>query len=287
MPARAMGSATLSFGLVSIPIKLFSAHAESGRVSMHWLHEPCGSRLKQQYVCPEHSNKQVPKDEMIKGYEFAKGQYVRFRPDELKALEEKPTQTVEIVEFLPVDKVDLAYYDKSYYLGPDKGAERAYRLLGQAMHKRKRVALARYAARGKQYLVMVRAEGEHLVMQQLHYADEVKPIDEVPVPKVALKDGELDLAVRLIDQITSTSFNPQNYEDDVKKRVEEAVQQKVEGQEITLAPVESPKAQVVDLMAALKASLGGGDGHKPAKRIDRAGKKSTTKKKSTGKKSAS
>jgi DNA end-binding protein Ku len=282
MPARAIGTATISFGLVSIPTKLYSASQESSRISFNWLHAKCGSRLKQKYHCPV-DNETVEPSDMVKGYEFAKGQYVRFTPDEIKALEEKPTQAIEITEFVPASKVDLLYYDKAYYLGPDKGGERAYRLLGKVMEETERVALAKYAARGKQYLVMLRVQGDHLVMQQLHYADEIKPISEVPVPSAEVKDSELKLALQLVEQISTASFDPQTYEDEVKKRMEAMIQEKVDGREISVAPSESPQAQIVDLMAALKASLGAdGDDppRKPAKRVDGKGGKKTTARKS-------
>lgn len=275
MPARAIGSATISFGLVSIPVKLYSASQDTGGVHFNMLHAKCGSRLKQQYICPQ-DNEIVPAADMVKGYEFAKGKYVQFSKDEIKALEEKPTQSIDISEFVPVAKVDLVYFDKAYYLGPDKGGERAYHLLGKAMRTTSRVALARYAARGKQYLVLVRVADELLIMQQLHYAEEIRPRDEVPVGKADVKDNELQLAVQLIDQISQDKFNPAAYHDDVKTRIEGAIQRKVEGQEVTMAPSEEPRAQIVDLMAALKASIGVPLGdpppHRPAHRVDRDGK---------------
>src|SRR5690349_22553489 len=272
MSAHPLGSATLSFGLVSVPIKLFSTGESSAAISFNWLHKKDGARLKQQYVCSKDGDK-VEKDEMVKGYEFSKGQYVIFSPEELKALEEKSTNAIEVAEFVPAKQVDRVFVEKSYFLGPDKGGERAYRLLAEALKQTGRVAVGQYAARGKQYVVSVRPEKDGLVMEQLRYANEVRRIDEVPIPKVDLKKPELTLAVQLVDQASSEAFKPENYEDNVRKRVLEQIQRKVEGKEITEEPAEAPKTQIIDLMEALKASLkakgtAGGGERKPAKRVE-------------------
>ena len=261
--ARAISTGTISFGLVSIPVKLYSATQAESAISFNLLHVTCGSRLKQQYVCPR-DNEIVPREAMVKGYEFAKDQYVTFTPDELKAMEEKATQSIDIAEFVPLDRIDPVYFDKPYYLGPEKGGEKAYRLLAQVMRETNRAAIARYAARGKQYIVMLRAAdgaqgagGIGIVMQTLLYADEVRPFSEVPIADADVRDGELTLAKQLVDQIASETFNPADYEDDVRKRIQADIQRKVEGQEIaTAAPLEEP-ARVIDLMEALKASLAG------------------------------
>jgi DNA end-binding protein Ku len=239
--------------MVSIPIRMYSAGESSSAVSFNLLHEKCKSRLKQQYICPK-DNDIVPRDQMVKGYEFSKDQYVTFTEDELKAMAQEAQKAIEITEFVPASAVDPVYFDRPYYLGPEKGGEKAYRLLNEAMKKTGRSALAKWAARGKQYLVLIRPVEKGLVMQQLLYADEVRPISEVPIDDADLKDPELQLAVQLIDQIATDEFHPENYEDDVRKRYHEAIQRKVEGQEIT-ASVEAPKAQIIDLMEALKASL--------------------------------
>jgi DNA end-binding protein Ku len=260
MAARAIGTVTISFGLVSVPVKLYSATQAQGAISFNLLHKSCGSRLKQQYTC-QTEGVVVERDDMVKGYEFAKDQYVMFTPEELKALEERSTQTVDITEFVPVTKVDPVFYDKPYYLAPEKGGEKAYRLLTEAMQQTGRCALARYAARGKQYLVMLRPATEEagggLVMQQLLYADEVRSFTEVPLNQGPdPKEAELKLAKQLIDQISNETFNPGAYEDDVKKRILAEIDKKVAGQEIsTAAPEEATHAQVIDIMEALKASL--------------------------------
>jgi DNA end-binding protein Ku len=263
MPSRGIASATVSFGLVSIPVKLYSATESGASVSFNLLHKDCGSRLKQQYLCAK-DGQIVPRDQMIKGYEFEKDRYVTFTPEELKELEEKATQTIEITEFVPLAKIDPVYFDKSYYLGPEKGGDKAYRLLARAMTESGRAALAKYAARGKQYLVMLRpTPDDRLVMQQLHYADEVRSSKEVPIADGEVRQQELKLALQLIDQIAHETFSPEQYEDEVRQRILAQIERKVVGQEVSVAPSEEPKAQIIDLMEALKASLAG-KGQAPA-----------------------
>jgi DNA end-binding protein Ku len=265
MPARAIASATVSFGLVTIPVKLFPATQPSGSgISFNLLHKDCGSRLKQQYICPK-DEQLVSRDQMVKGYEFAKDQYVTFTTDELKSLEEKATQTVDIAEFVPLDKVDPVYFDKPYYLAPEKGGEKAYHLLAEVMRDTNRCALAKYAARGKMYLVLVRPMAEGLAMQQLLYADEVRSWKEVAMPdKPALREAELKLAHQLVDQIASETFDPSQYEDEVKKRIQADIEKKVAGKEIEVSETTEQPAQIIDLMEALKASLGAARGGKRA-----------------------
>ena len=253
MPARSISSATISFGLVSVPVNLFSSSESSAAVSFNMLHTKCGSRLKQQYICAQEGTV-VEKDEITKGYEFAKGQYVRFTAEEIKALDEKATNAIDIGEFVPLAAVDRIYLEKVYYLGAGKGGERAYRLLVAALADTGRAALGQYSARGKQYLVLIRPMGDLLVMEQLHYHGELKSADEVPRPDVVIKDAELALARQLIEQGAVDEFKPENYRDTVRDRVLEAIQQKVDGQEITAEPA-APQTKIIDLMDALKASL--------------------------------
>jgi DNA end-binding protein Ku len=256
MAARSIGTATISFGLVTVPVRMYTASESSAAISFNMLHGKCGSRLKQQYICTK-DEEIVPRDQMVKGYEFAKDQYVTFTEAELKTMAEESTRAIEITEFVPVQKVDPIYFESAYYLGPDKGGERAYTLLAAAMRQTGRSALAKWAARGKMYLVMLRPVEKGLVMQVLLYADEVRPFDEVPVGDSQVKDAELKLAIQLIDQIATEEFHPENYADEVRKRYNAAIQEKVQGREITATAPEEPKAQIIDLMEALKASLGG------------------------------
>jgi DNA end-binding protein Ku len=254
MSARPIQSATLSFGLVSVPIQLYSSSESRSSISFNWLHKECGSRLKQQYVCKQ-DGKLVENDDRVKGYEFGKNQYVTFTPDEIKALEEQKKDTIDIAEFVPADQVGRQWVSKIYYLGPDKGGGRAYRLLSAALRETGLSAIARHSARGKQYLVLIRPEGEGLVMEQLYYADEIRPFSEVPLDEGDLKPDELKLAVQFIQQAAAETFEPTKYEDEVRKRILAQIERKIEGKEITAAPEEEPQAQIIDLMEALKQSL--------------------------------
>jgi DNA end-binding protein Ku len=255
MAARSIASLTISFGLVAIPVKLYSATQASGAISFNLLHRTCGSRVRQQYFCVK-EDIPVSRDEMVKGFEFAKDQYVIFTPDELKALEETATQRVDITEFVPLDGVDPVYYDKAYYLAPDKGGAKPYALLTRALQDSGLCAIGRWAARGKEYIVMLRPVGDGMVMQQLMYADEVRSIDELEIPRAEVREGELKLARQLIEQSGVDRFDPSGFKDDVKARIHAAIEQKVAGQQITVS--EEPReggAQIIDLMEALRASL--------------------------------
>ncbi|HEX4782546.1 MAG TPA: Ku protein [Usitatibacter sp.] len=254
MAARSIASLTVSFGLVSIPVKLFSATEASKALSFNLLHKTCGSRLKQQYLCVKEEIP-VAREEMVKGYEFAKDQYVTFSPEELKAMEEAGTQTADITEFVPLESVDPVYFDKAYYLAPDKGGAKPYALLTKALAESGRCALGRWAARGKQYIVMIRPVEGGLVMQQLLYAGEVRSIAEIEIPPTEVKPAELKLAQQLIEAQASDTFDPSAYTDQVSERIRTAIDKKVEGQEITMTEAPQVGAQVIDLMEALRASL--------------------------------
>jgi len=254
MAARSIASLTVSFGLVSIPVKLFSATEASKSISFNMLHKTCGSRLKQQYICIK-EEVVVPREEMVKGYEFAKDQYVMFQPEELKAMEEVGTHTADITEFVPLDSVDPVYFDKAYYLAPDKGGAKPYALLAAALRESNKCALGRWAARGKQYIVMLRPVEDGIVMQQLLNAEEVRSIKDIEIPDTEVKPQELKLAQMLIEQQSVETFDPSQYKDTVTARIEAAIEKKVQGQEITLAEPKEQGAQVIDLMDALRASL--------------------------------
>jgi DNA end-binding protein Ku len=248
-------------------VKLFSATEASRAISFNLLHKDCGSRLKQQYFCVK-EEVPVAREDMVKGYEFAKDQYVVFTAEELKALEEAGTHSAEITEFVPSESVDPIYFDKPYYLAPDKGGAKPYALLARALRESKRCALGRWAARGKQYIVMIRPLDDALVMQQLLYAAEVRSIKDIEIPKTEVKDAELRLAQQLIEQQAAERFDPAAYTDEVRARIEAAVQRKVEGQEVTMAEAPEPGGQVIDLMEALRASLE----KKPARKAPPAAK---------------
>jgi DNA end-binding protein Ku len=253
---RAFASGQIAFGLVSIPVKLFSAAEASERLSFNMVHEECGSRIQQQLFCPK-DERTVERTEIVKGYEFSKGQYVLFTEEELKALEEKSTQQIDIVEFLPSTQIDPIYFQKANYMAPDRGGDRAYTLLAKALEQTGRWALAKYAARGKQYLVVLRPVGKGLVMHQLYYPNEIRSMDELDLGEAIIKDNELKMAIQLAEMGAADEFHPENYRDEQRDKIRELIQRKIDGEEITSALADEPKAQVIDLMEALRASLGG------------------------------
>jgi DNA end-binding protein Ku len=255
MAARATSSGTISFGLVSIPVKFYTA-ASSEQASFNMLHKKCGGRVKQQYICPTDNNEVVERTDMVKGYEYARGQYVQFTDEEIKALEAERSNSIEIAEFVPIESVDFVQVEKTYYLGPDKGGDKAYRLLSESMTKKEMVAVGRWASRGKEQLVLIRPYGKDgIILHQLYYATEVRAFDEIDTGATfKFSDKEHELAEKLIEQLSTESFEPEKYSDSYSQRVDTAVQQKVEGKEITIAP-EAPKAQIIDLFEALKKSL--------------------------------
>ena len=272
MPARSISTATISFGLVTVPVELYSTGESSASISFNMLHKECHTKLKQQYVCPKHDNKVVERDEMVKGREFEKGKYVVFSPEELKALDEKSTNSIDILEFVPLAAVDRLYLDRAYYLGPGKGGARAYRLLAEALNKTGRAALGQYAARGRQHLILVRPRDDVLVMEQLYYSDELRSHLDVPVEEGDVKPQELNLAVQIIQQQVNDEFHPENYHDTVRDRIKAEIEKKVAGQDITAAEPEAPKGtRVLDLMEALKASLAKG-GEPKAEKAEKAEK---------------
>ena len=251
---RAFASGQIAFGLVSIPVKLFSATEASEKISFNMLHKDCGNRVQQQLFCPK-DERTISREEVVKGYEFSRGQYVLFNDEELKMIEEKATQAIEISEFLPKEAIDPIYFAKANYIAPDKGGERAYSLLTKALEQTGRWALAKYAARGKGYLVILRPLGNGLVMQQLFYPNEIRSMDELDLGDAIVKENELKMAVQLAEMGAADEFHPENYRDEVTERTRALIQRKIDGEEITSNLVEEPRAQVIDLMEALKRSL--------------------------------
>jgi DNA end-binding protein Ku len=263
-----LSTATISFGLVSIPVKLYTAAESKSALSFNQVHKKDGSRVKQQLISSR-SGEVVPREEIVKGYEFAKDQYVLFEPEELKALEAAATHAIDIVEFLKAEQIERRYLDKVYYLGTDKGGAKAYKLLAQVLVDTSRVALGKNAARGKQYLVMVRPMENGLVMEQLHYPDELRSFSEVPIDDATLKPAEVKLATQLVEQAASAKFKPESYKDEVRERMLALIQRKIEGEDITLAPTAEPEHKIIDIMEALKASLAAGASRKPAQPADK------------------
>ncbi len=258
MAARAISSGTISFGLVSIPVKLYTA-ASSEQVSFNMLHAKCGGRIKQQLFCPT-DNEVIGRNDTVKGYEYARGQFVKFTDDEIKGLEAERSNSIEIVEFVPLSGVDFLQVERSYYLGPDKGGDKAYRLLSESMRVTDRVAVGRWSTRGKEQLILIRPYGKDgLVFHQLYYQNELRAFDEIDTGATfTFSEKEQELAKKLIEQLSVNQFDATPYRDSFSDRVRAAVEQKVAGQELTLEASE-PKAQIIDLFEALKRSLKGAE----------------------------
>ncbi len=254
--ARSIASASISFGLVSIPVRIVSTGEPSHEVHFHMIHTGCGERVKQQYVCPKHGP--VERADLAKGYEVTKRSMIELSADELDALDAVADETIALAEFVPAAAVDPIFIDRTYYLGPGKGGARPYRLLRDALAAAKLVGIARYAARGKSYVVMVRPFETGLALHQLRYADEIKPwsaagVDELPAPTAS----EMTLARQLIGQLEHAKLDMSSYRDEVKDRVRALLATKAKTGETITAPEAPVPTNIPDLMAALKASLGG------------------------------
>ena len=255
MAARSIASLTVSFGLVAIPVKLYSATRSTGSIHFNLLHKTDGSRLKQQYICAK-EGVVVEREDIVKGYEFAKDQYVMFTPQEIKALEEAGTHSIDVEEFVPLESVDPVYFNTTYYLAPDKGGAKPYSLFATALRESKRCAVGRWATRGREHVVILRPIENALALHQLHYAPEVVPVSDLEIEDTKARDAELKLAHQLIGQQTAERFDPGAYKDEVKARIEAAIQRKVEGQEISISEARpETEGKVIDLMEALRASL--------------------------------
>lgn len=259
MPAqtRSIASLTISFGLVAIPVKLYSATESTERISFNLLRKTDGSRVKQQYIAVA-DGKLVERVDMVKGYEFAKDQYVMFSNEEIKTLEEANSAAIDIMQFVPLKSVDPVYFDGTYYLAPDKGGAKPYTLLATALRKAGQCGLGRWVSRGKEHIVIVRPMEEGLAMHQLHFQAEVRAFKDLGVEPAPVSDAEMKLAEQLVDHLKTTRFDPNEFVDEYKQRVQAAIQEKVEGHEavVSTAPTSSASTgNVIDLMAALRASL--------------------------------
>ena len=283
-----MATGTISFGLVSIPVKLYSTGITGSKIGLNWINLKTGARVRMRYFDPT-SDEIVERADLVKGYEFAKGQYVTFSDEELEELVFKATHSIDIKEFVPLEQVDPIYYEKAYYLGSSLDGERPYQLLAQVMRDKHRAAVATYAARGKNYLVLLRPFESGLIMQQLHYENELRKFDDVPIEAAEVNDAELALAEQIVDQISKDEFAPGQYHDVHKEKLQAIIADKIDGKEITAVPDQEPQAQIIDLMEALKNSLanaddeGGGTGtRKAAKRAAPAAKGGAKKRAAAG-----
>jgi DNA end-binding protein Ku len=254
MPPRPLASATISFGLVSIPIRLYPA-AVSRHVSFHLLHAKCGHRIKYQAWCP-HCEEVVERDQLVKGFEIERGRHVKMTAEELEALEAEASREIDIAEFVPLESVDPVYLDEAYYVGPDKGGAKPYHLLADALRQVKRVGIARFVLRGKESLVLIRPGGPGLVLHTLYHHDEIRTAREIDVgPAVKPKESERKLAVRLVEELSEDQFRPEKYKDEYRARVLDVVRRKAKGKVVALAAPRAPKGKVIDLMEALQQSL--------------------------------
>jgi DNA end-binding protein Ku len=287
MAARSFAQVTISFGLVSIPVDVYSAEIASSRLSFNLLHAKDGARVKQQYICAL-DGEVVERSEMVKGYEYEKDQYVMFKPEEIKALEEAGSKAINITEFVPLETVDPVYFDRTYLLAPAKHGAKPYALLNESMRQTKLCAVGRWATRGREYVVVVRPLQDGMAMHQLHFKDEVRSMRELGMDDAPeLAAGELKLAKALIEQTTARRFDPNEFHDEFRERVEAAIEKKIKsGKEISHFETEAPRAagggNVVDLMEALQRSLRGKNGgaakaeatRKPPKRVTRTASRS-------------
>ncbi len=251
---RPIWSGAISFGLVNVPVKLYSA-TSSKDVRFHQLDSKSKSRIKQKRVSMA-TGEEVPYEDIVKAYEIAPDNYVTITPEELEALDPKATKTIDIEDFVDLDQIDPVYYERPYYLVPDKGGQKAYALLRNAMRETNKVGIARVVLRTKQYLAAIRPKDDALVMETMLFADEVNPLDELdlPGPDVDVTEREEKMARSLIDSL-STDFEPGKYKDEYRERVLELIEQKASGQEIVVEEAAEETPKVVDLMAALEASL--------------------------------
>jgi DNA end-binding protein Ku len=254
MAARALASGTISFGLVGIPIRFYPATVPE-RVTFHLLHAKCGSRIKYQTYCPV-CDQVVERNDLVKGYELGKDQYIRVTEDELEALEGDASKDIDIAEFVPLASVDPVYLDEAYYLGPDKGGSKPYHLLARALEKAEHVAIARFILRGKESLVLIRPFQHGLILHTIYFHDEIRDFGEVERGASAkIRENELALALRLIDELANEEFDPKKYDDEYRRRVLALVKEKAEGKDATIAPPRARRGKVIDLMDALKKSL--------------------------------
>jgi DNA end-binding protein Ku len=254
---RPIWNGSIAFGLVNVPVRVFTATSQQD-VRFHQLRRSDGSRIRQKRVSAVDGT-EVPFEEIVKGYEIGPDQYVVVEPDELAALDPKTTQTIDIEEFVSLDQIDPIFYEHAYYLVPDKRAEKAYALLAAAMAESGKVAIARFVMRTKQYLAAVRPAGRVLVLSTMLYADEVVPVDALdglPDPEeIGISDKELQMAEALIESLTAETFEPEKFHDTYRARVLELIEAKAAGETLVAAPAADTGARVVDLMAALEASV--------------------------------
>jgi DNA end-binding protein Ku len=262
MAARPLRSATITFGLVSIPVKFYTATQQED-ISFNLLHEPCGTRVNRKWWCPSHESI-IESDELIRGYQISKGKYVTFTAEEIEALETDDNRALDISEFVDLDQIDPVHFEKAYFLGPAAGGSKTYRLLAQAMKKQNKVALARWVSARKEHLVVLRPYSDGLILHTMYYADEVRDFGELGLEDVQIRDKEVALAEMLINELTEENFDPLRYRDEYRGRLLERIESKSRGRDIVSTPEEEEESggEVIDIMEALRRSL---EGARPAR----------------------
>jgi DNA end-binding protein Ku len=281
MALRPLRNATISFGLVSIPVRFYTA-TKSEDVHFNLLHESCGTRVNRKWWCPHHE-KIVSSDELIRGYAITKNKYVTFTDEEIESLETGDNKALEITEFVDLAEIDPVFFEKSYFLGPAPGGGKTYRLLSQAMKKQNKVAVANWISNGKQHLVTLRPYEKGLVLHTMFYADEVRDFDAIDIEEGTVREKEVSLAEMLIDELTEKKFDPLQFNDEYRKKLLERIRAKSHGKTIVSEePEEEEGGEVIDIMEALRRSLEGGRGaSRSTARARRAPKRATTTKRKT------
>lgn len=262
MALRPLRNATITFGLVSIPVRFYTA-TKSEDIHFNLLHASCGSRVNRKWWCPHHE-KIVDSDELIRGYAISKNKFVTFTDEEIETLETDDNRALDIVEFLTLDQIDPVFFEKAYFLGPAPGGGKTYKLLSTAMKKEGKVALARWVAAGREHLVVIRPYEDGIILHTMFYADEVRDFGAIETERSEVKEKEIKLAEMLINELSEKKFNPAQFKDEYRERLLDRIKAKSHGKAITAEePEEEKGAEVIDIMEALRRSLGGGSS-KPA-----------------------
>src|SRR5437016_10275669 len=284
MALRPLRNAMISFGLVSIPVRFYTA-TKSEDIHFNLLHASCGTRVNRKWWCPYHE-KIVDSEELIRGYAVTKNKYVTFTDEEMEVLETDDNRALDITEFVDIKEIDPVFYEKAYFLGPAPGGGKTYKLLASAMKKESKVAVARWVAAGKEHLVVIRPFENGLILHTMFYADEVRDFASIDLEDTAVREKEVQLAEMLINELTEEKFNPMAFKDEYRERLLERIREKARGKTIVVVErdVDEATGEVVDIMDALRRSLEKGRGVAPAARSRRAPKRAASKKPRSAKK---
>lgn len=276
MALRPLRNATITFGLVSIPVRFYTA-TKSEDVHFNLLHESCGTRVNRKWWCPHHE-KIVSSDELIRGYAVTKNKYVTFTDEEIETLETDDNRALDITEFVDLSQIDPVFFEKAYFLGPAPGGGKTYKLLSTAMKKENKVAVARWVASGKEHIVVLRPFEKGLILHTMFYADEVRDFDAIDLEDAPVREKEVQLAEMLINELSEDKFNPLQFKDEYRERMLDRIKAKSHGKAIVAEEKEPEKGgEVIDIMEALRRSLEGGRRAPKRAPAGRAAAKRTTK----------